>query len=74
MKHTGDELFNGIPNEFLAVEYHSLILKDVKEPLKVICTDLNGIVMGIKHDTLPIYGVQFHPEVLFKYLIIVYLQ
>ena len=65
MIHSGDSVFNGIPREFLAVEYHSLIIKEIQEPLQVICIDSSNVIMGIKHATLPIYGIQFHPEVSF---------
>jgi para-aminobenzoate synthetase len=63
MSHNGNELFDGIPKEFLAVEYHSLVIQKIKEPLEVICTGPGDVIMGIKHSTLPFYGVQFHPEV-----------
>jgi anthranilate/para-aminobenzoate synthase component II len=63
MRHDGNELFDGIPLEFLAVEYHSLVIKEIKEPLKVICTGPGDVIMGIKHLHFPVYGVQFHPEV-----------
>lgn len=62
MIHTNHKLFEGIENNFTATRYHSLILQKIKEPLKIIATDLNGNAMGIAHIELPVLGIQFHPE------------
>ena len=60
--HDGSGLFEGIPSPFKATRYHSLIVDDVPGDLVVNCTSDDGHVMGFQHKTLPIHGVQFHPE------------
>lgn len=55
-------IFEGIPNEYDVVRYHSLILKNITSPLAPIAYSTDGEVMGIVHVDLPIYGFQFHPE------------
>lgn len=65
IKHKGQGIFKGLPNPFEATRYHSLVIdsKHVPECLTVtaITTD-DGEIMGVQHNTYPIYGVQFHPE------------
>lgn len=58
------KLFKNIPNEFFVTRYHSLIAnrKTIKPPLKITAKTRDNIVMAIEHETLPLYGVQFHPE------------
>lgn len=63
--HGGDALFQGIPNPFRAMRYHSLIVDEVTLPgeLQVIArTAEQGIPMALRHRHWPLYGVQFHPE------------
>jgi anthranilate synthase component 2 len=60
--HDGTGLFAGIPSPFTATRYHSLIVDDVPPALIVNATSDDGHVMGFRHATLPIHGVQFHPE------------
>lgn len=56
-------LFDGLPEKINVVQYNSLIVSDVpNSQLEVIAEDKDGLIMGIKHKTLPIFGVQFHPE------------
>ena len=65
VKHDGRNLFSGLSNPFEATRYHSLIIerKTLPKCLKITAElKKNGIIMGIKHKSLPIYGVQFHPE------------
>jgi anthranilate synthase component 2 len=60
--HDGTGLYAGLPSPFMATRYHSLIVDDVPDGLVINCTSDDGHVMGFRHATLPIHGVQFHPE------------
>jgi anthranilate synthase component 2 len=62
--HYRDVLFEGVSLPFKAGRYHSLIVEhqDLPAELKIDAEDKDGNVMALSHQTLPIYGVQFHPE------------
>ncbi len=60
--HDGTGLFQDLPSPFTATRYHSLIVNDVPAPLVVNARSDDGNVMGFRHESLPIHGVQFHPE------------
>jgi anthranilate synthase component II len=62
VSHDGTGLFTGLPSPFTATRYHSLIVKDIPDSLIVNATSDDGHVMGFRHASLPIHGVQFHPE------------
>ena len=62
VSHDGSGLFTGLPSPFNATRYHSLIVEDVPDCLIVNATSDDEHVMGFRHATLPIHGVQFHPE------------
>jgi|TARA_B100000767_G_scaffold274554_1_gene307934 anthranilate synthase component 2 len=64
IEHNNQGVFNGLKNPFVATRYHSLVVEKVSCP---DCFDITAWtddeeIMGIKHKTLPIEGVQFHPE------------
>jgi anthranilate synthase component II len=62
--HQGQGVFAGLPQPFTATRYHSLIVERSSLPaeLEVTAETDDGIIMGLRHRTLPIEGVQFHPE------------
>ncbi len=60
--HDGTGLFAGLPSPFTATRYHSLVVEEIPADLLVNATSDDGHVMGFRHATLPIHGVQFHPE------------
>ena len=64
IRHSGSGVFRGINGAFQATRYHSLIVARDSVPRELVInaeTD-DGIVMGLAHETLPVHGVQFHPE------------
>lgn len=64
MHHNGETIFKGMENPFTATRYHSLIVKNETLPdcLEVTAWTDENEIMAIRHKTLPIEGVQFHPE------------
>ena len=62
--HQGTGVFGGLPEMFRVTRYHSLIVDKESVPAEwqVDAVAEDGTVMGISHKTLPLYGVQFHPE------------
>ncbi|MBB5685085.1 anthranilate synthase component II [Sphingobium boeckii] len=64
LTHDGTAVFANIPSPFTATRYHSLIVPEEGLPasLKVNARAPDGTIMGFRHETLPIHGVQFHPE------------
>lgn len=65
IEHNGRGVFSGLTEPFLASRYHSLVVADdgLPEELEVTArTQGDGVIMGLRHRTLPIHGVQFHPE------------
>ncbi len=57
-------LFKNIPSPFVAGRYHSLTVepKTIPYPFRVTATSQDGLVMAVQHVSLPVFGVQFHPE------------
>ena len=64
VEHHGDGVLTGLPSPFTATRYHSLSVENptVPEELEVTASTATGIIMGLQHRTLPLTGVQFHPE------------
>jgi anthranilate synthase component II len=62
--HTGAGVFTGMPTPFEAARYHSLAVERASLPacLEVTAWTVDGEIMGLRHKTLPVEGVQFHPE------------
>ena len=60
--HDGRGVFAGVPQGFTAVRYHSLAALSVPDVLEVSAHSDDGTVMAVRHRTLPLEGVQFHPE------------
>src|SRR5579884_1253068 len=63
IRHRGVGVFEGLPQPMDVVRYHSLAVgRDVPDCLEVTAESEDGTIMGLRHRTLPIEGIQFHPE------------
>jgi anthranilate synthase component 2 len=63
MKHRGTSIFRGINGPFKATRYHSLVVDRPTMPSELSVTaETDSLVMGLAHASLPVHGVQFHPE------------
>ena len=62
--HDDSDFYAGVPQPFTATRYHSLAVVDSTVPgeLVVTSTTPGGVIMGLRHEAAPIFGVQFHPE------------
>lgn len=68
VEHDGKGVFSGLPTPLTCTRYHSLIVEEKSLPAELNVTarssgnDSESIIMGVRHRSLPIEGVQFHPE------------
>ncbi len=64
VQHDGSSFYDGVPESFRATRYHSLAIVDgtVPDDLVVTARTEGGIIMGVRHRSAPMHGVQFHPE------------
>jgi anthranilate synthase/aminodeoxychorismate synthase-like glutamine amidotransferase len=64
ISHQNSDVFAGLPDPFTATRYHSLIVdrESLPDTLTATAFTADGIIMGLRHKTLPVFGVQFHPE------------
>jgi anthranilate synthase component II len=64
VEHDAHGVFKALPQDFTVVRYHSLVIERASLPadLLVTATSNDGEIMGVRHKSLPIEGVQFHPE------------
>jgi len=64
IRHDGKALYAGLPNPFEATRYHSLVVDPPTLPdsFVVSATTSDGVIMGLRHRSWPLWGVQFHPE------------
>jgi len=62
--HDGSPLFRGLPSPHTVIRYHSLAIERASLPdcLRVTAETADGEIMGVEHTSLPVYGVQYHPE------------
>jgi anthranilate synthase component 2 len=62
IEHDGNGIFKGLPTPLVGGRYHSLAIAKLPMELEVTARTSDGIIMGIKHRTRAIFGLQFHPE------------
>ena len=62
IRHDGRGLFSGLGDPFEATRYHSLAIESMPDTLEACAWSEDGVIQGVRHRTLAVHGVQFHPE------------
>ncbi|MDQ1596627.1 MAG: para-aminobenzoate synthetase component [Microbacteriaceae bacterium] len=64
IRHDDSDFYRGVPQPFRATRYHSLAVVDATVPAELVVTSRTegGVIMGLRHESAAIFGVQFHPE------------
>ena len=64
ISHDDSPFYDGVPQPFVGTRYHSLAVVESTMPTELVVTSRTdaGVIMGMRHESLPIFGVQFHPE------------
>lgn len=62
IRHNDQGIFKGLPLDLPVVRYHSLVVRELKEPFELTAWGHDGMIHGIRHKTRPLHGIQFHPE------------
>ena len=64
ISHNGEGIFAAINNEFIATRYHSLVIEEssLPEEFEISARSEDGTIMAIQHNSIPVTGIQFHPE------------
>ncbi len=62
IEHDGRGLFEGLPSPLTVARYHSLMVDRPGRPLEITARSRDGVIMGLRHRSRPLHGVQFHPE------------
>ena len=64
ISHDGKGIFTSVKDEFLATRYHSLVIEESSLPkeFEITARSEDGTIMAIQHNSLPVTGIQFHPE------------
>lgn len=62
VEHDSSGIFTDIPSPIESTRYHSLAVRDLRPPLRANARAADGVIMGLRHETAPVHGIQFHPE------------
>ena len=62
ISHTDSIIFKGIPSQFTATRYHSLVVSEIGSDFRITALADDGVIMAIEHVSYPLFGLQYHPE------------